>query len=109
MEQVRKVASQINSEFSLGLKEIKFIKSDSMYGQCSHDGTVTIKIEHTDGELIPDMEVWRTVSHEMAHLRHFNHEADFWVFNREVLARVSEIVGRKIRPEIAFTKRGVVY
>lgn len=109
MEQIREVASQINSEFSLNLRGIQFIKSDSMYGKCSSDGMITIKIEHLDGELIPDMEVWRTLAHEMAHLRHFNHDADFWFFNREVLDKVSEILGKKIRPEIAFTRKGVVY
>jgi len=109
MEQIREIASQIDSHFRLELRGIKFVVGDSFYGKCSRDGILTLKIEYSDGELIPDIEVWRTLAHEMAHLRHFNHDTDFWYFNREVLNKISEIVGRKISPEVAFTKRGVVY
>jgi hypothetical protein len=71
---------------------------------------IQLKIEYWDGELVPEMEVWRSLAHEMAHLKHFNHGDEFWKFNKVLAIRIGELVGKKIRPEIAFTNKGnVVY
>lgn len=109
-EKVIGVADTLKKEFNLPLNGITFIRCDSVYGRCSNDGTIQLKIEYFDGELVPLMEVWRTLAHEMAHLKHFNHGDDFWRFNKELVLRISEIIGKRIRPEVAIlSNRSAVY
>jgi predicted metal-dependent hydrolase len=108
-KKILNVALQVAAEFALPLRSIEFIKSENLYGQCSAEGYLRIKCEWPDGELVPEMEVWRTLGHELAHLKHFNHGDDFWEFNKVLVNRISELIQKRIRPEIAFTRRGVVY
>jgi predicted metal-dependent hydrolase len=103
------IAIDIALEFKLPLRSLEFIKVEHEYGKCSAQGDLKIKIEWPDGELVPEMEVWRTLGHELAHLKHFNHGDDFWEFNRTLVNRISEMIQKKIRPEIAVTRRGVIY
>lgn len=106
-ERIIQVASEIAKEFNLPLKSIEFIRSENTYGQCSRDGCLKFKIQWPDGELVPVMEVWRTVAHELAHLTHFNHDEGFWVLNKRYVEWISRRLGIKIRPEIAIMKRGL--
>lgn len=58
-------------------------------GDCSHDGNIrivmrcTVNGEWCDAPMSPN-EVWDTASHELAHLRHFNHGAEFNEFWTEL-------------------------
>jgi predicted metal-dependent hydrolase len=109
-KKIREVADVLSAEYKLNLKRIDFIVNERLYGQCSPDGYLKIKLQYPDGELIPLMEAWRTLAHEMAHLKHGNHGDEFWMFNRDLCLRISELIGKKIRPEIAFlSNRKVVY
>ena len=107
---ILEVAEQIKREFNLPLTRITFIRCDSKYGSCSPDGQIKLKLEYFDGELVPLMEVWRTLGHEMAHLRHMNHNDEFWKFNKVLVLRISEIIGKRIRPEVAIlSNRSAIY
>lgn len=102
---VNKVAIDLAQKYELPLRSITFIKGDAVYGMCSKEGRLSIKLEYFDGELVPEMEVWRTLAHEMAHLRHFHHHHEFWLFNKELIQEISILIGKKIRPEVAFFLR----
>ena len=109
-KKVLKIAFQVSDDLALGLRTIEFVRGDAFYGMCSPGSrSIKMKLIYSDGELIPEMEVWRTLAHELAHLKHPNHSHPFWVSNKEILAVVSELIGKKIRPEVAFTRDGVVY
>lgn len=102
---VRLISDQVAKEFRLPLKSIEFIKHESLYGSCGSDGTLRIKLQWPDGELVPVMEVWRTVAHELAHLVERNHLEGFWQLNKKILERISKLVGFRVRPEIAIFRR----
>ena len=104
-QKVRRIADELAFEHQLNLGTIEWIKNDSFYGQCSISGNLKIKVEFFDGELVPEMEVWRTLAHELAHLKHFNHNREFWEFNKILAEEISVKLGRKIRPEVAFFLR----
>lgn len=106
---VIQMADELAKDFNLPLRHIEFVKSDTFHGRCFRDGTIEIKLFYGDGELASLMDIWKTLCHEMAHLKYFNHNHEFWVLNRDITNKLSEKLGKKIRPELAFTERGVVY
>ena len=109
-KRVLDTAFQVSDDYYLRLRTIDFIKGDSIYGSCNPSyRSIKIKLEYSDGELVPEMEVWRTLAHELAHLIYPNHGAEFWELNKQLVEHISKLLNKKIRPEIAFTKKGVVY
>lgn len=102
---VRLLAEEMARKFHLPIKSIEFIRSENTYGSCSRDGHLKIKIVYPDGEIMPAMEVFRTLAHELAHLIHFNHGDKFWELNRDFCLEIGKLLGVKIRPEIAILKR----
>ena len=59
-------------------------------GKCHHNGDIEIVLRATvDGEFcehpISPAQVWETVAHELAHLKHFNHGKEFDLFRIELL------------------------
>jgi len=102
---VIEVALTLTTNLSLPLNEVRFTTDENLYGRCTSDGTIYVKVQFKDGERVPEMEVWRTLAHELAHLIHFNHDEDFWELNRVLVNTISGLINRKIRPEVAFLNR----
>lgn len=100
-KEVEKIAFEMAREFNLNLTKLEWLRTDFLYGMAYRDGKIVIKIQFTDGELVPETELWRTVAHELAHLRYMNHNEEFWRFNKEILAVISEKIGIKVPPEVA--------
>lgn len=101
-EKATKIAFEIAKEFNLELKEVKWIVHDFFYGQADRkEKTISVKVRYWDGELVPEMEVWRTIAHEMAHLRYAGHKEDFWQFQKEIAEWMSNKLGIRVKPEIA--------
>lgn len=99
---VKLLGIEIAKEQSLPLKEINRItKRGKNVGLCHRDGRVEIYIPPYMEmiERVKIQESMRTICHELAHLRFFNHESEFWKYNKSLTELASTKVGFLIPAE----------
>jgi len=91
----RELASDIADAFSLPLAKLRVLSDEKdFFGDCSNDGIVRVQLRRFGRRLLP-YQIIDTISHELAHLRHNNHKAEWFALHAEIL--------RSIRPA-AYTK-----
>ena len=99
---VKNLGIEIAKEQSLPLKEItRITRRGKNVGLCHRDGRVEIYIPPYMEmiERVKIQESLRTICHELAHLKHFNHEPPFWNYNKSLTEIASSKVGFLIPPE----------
>lgn len=82
-------ADRICAQFQIRYKEIAAERANvrSRYGVCYSDGTIKIRLRHAaTGRPLKYSSLVSTLCHELAHLRHFDHGAQFQALYARVLA-----------------------
>lgn len=104
-ETLKIAALAIAKEENLRLTSISRRPKAGTVGTCTHDGHIKICIR-TNG--LMESVLWeeniRTIAHELAHLKHFNHSKEFYEYAASLVHKFSERLERKARPEIFFLR-----
>lgn len=89
---LQRVGIEIAKVESLPLKSIELYKFKKFQGMCKKDGSILITLKPSTMEELPRIqEDCRTLAHELAHLKHFHHNKEFW----EYAALLCEMIGQK--------------
>lgn len=97
-------AKRVAKEYNLPLKGIEPIadpKPENASGYCWRDGMIRVGLRiKVDGvwaeEPLPALDVWDTMAHELAHLKHFNHGTAFQEFEEEMLEAMTNRRKQKV-------------
>lgn len=113
-KRISKMAFEISDKFNLGLKEIEFPAIMWEMGLAQvQDKRIKIKLEYYDSddfdgtanslkfEPVVPMEIYRTLAHELAHLKFPSHNEEFWRFNRDLALYIADTYKVRVKPEIA--------
>lgn len=101
-KEIEEVISEIEERARITVREIKYFKDEHLYGLCTSDGIISLKLQYHDGERVPELRVWQTVAHELTHRLTMNHSVTFWYNNRRMVTLLNEITGMNIKPILAF-------
>jgi hypothetical protein len=97
---IHEAAWRVARAYNLPLKEILGDENPDLtnnpatgqgcFGYCTADGRIRVALrgkEHGQWTAAPRLEddIWRTVAHELAHLKHFNHGPAFQEFHAELM------------------------
>lgn len=97
------VGREIAKEENLPLKTI-IRNAGGALGRCHWDGTVEITVRVYALESVMIEEAGRTLAHELAHLKHMNHDAEFWNYAAELCSKVGSKMNARVRPESVMMK-----
>lgn len=96
--EMSRVIWSIAKEYKLPVKSVEGYPNpeyrQSPLGDCSYDGVIRLVMRGMEnGEWDPNPrredDIWGTVAHELAHLRHFNHGLNFQEFEQEMKTAVA--------------------
>lgn len=104
--QVLLVAKEAVKELGLRMPDIrpapepKRLHSEGVYGLCHQSGEIHIVLRFMDHNgfwlgPLPEWEVYDTLAHELAHLRHMDHSQNFWDYNKTCQAAVTRVRYRR--------------
>jgi hypothetical protein len=85
---LRRHAQRLSQSFDLPLRALhaEGPRVKRRYGICFADGTIKIRLRSVrNGELLRESSLVDTLCHELAHLRYFDHSAQFERFYRRIL------------------------
>jgi hypothetical protein len=93
LERLRGDARAIAGPFSLEFQQIGKTRRDArIYGCCDSDGHIRLRLRsRATGEFLKYSSLLATLCHELAHLRHFDHGADFTRLYRRLVRFAREI------------------
>jgi len=97
-DELLSAARELSQKENLSLRSITFESLKRAQGLCSSTGDIKIKL-HTNRLMELEVRKFhdvRTVSHELAHLKHFNHSEAFWEYQRELCKKLSSLLGMKV-------------
>lgn len=101
--ELSRLGFEIAKEENLQLKEIKQNPKGNVRGRCSTDGIIWLRLHNSP--VMTNRMKWqengRTLCHELAHLRHMNHDKEFWSYASELCNKLSQKVNITIPPERA--------
>lgn len=87
----------------LHLNSIAILEKDKkVVGKCwPYQGRVEIKITFPRQmeEFRIEQEMYRTLSHELAHFRFGNHDKEFYEYAKVLTEKISDKIGKRINPE----------
>jgi predicted metal-dependent hydrolase len=99
---LERLGKELAREENLKLTSITRCPKQGTVGTCSSNGEIKIRMQCSP-YMFPatkDQENCRTLAHELAHLRHMNHNNEFWSYSKELCAKLSSKVGFTVRPEV---------
>lgn len=101
LERLRACAHLIGAPFGLAARSLEKTRRDArLFGSCDTDGNIRIRLRsRVTGRLLSYAGLVATLCHELAHLRHFGHDAAFVRLYRALLgfARANGLSGRGAR------------
>ena len=101
MSEFRERVVQAAAEHELGMKKLEFYRDPSSrsMGSCSHDGVIRVNLSHPPRYRQQPQELEQTVSHELAHIRHFEHSPDHLKLTKLVRSTLSRIRRAGVRTQ----------
>ena len=91
-------AKELAKTENLKLRSITFDKLKGKQGLCTNTGDIFIQL-HKQRAMLEEVRQFhdvRTMSHELAHLKHFHHREEFWAYQRELCEKLGNLLNMTV-------------